>query len=215
MATQPNPTDTTYTREQWATAVLNGLGNQAPSQDAINFVINWTARENNQVQPGFNLLNTTLPEPGDKIVNSVGVRQYPTFAEGIQATDATLRQANFAALEQELQFNGIGYNPTVDAEMRSWSGGGYGFDSSWTTTPASYLLSQQEPGAPQPGIVNNPGGAIVNAEIGVQNLTQILANLGSAWQVLQSPGTWIAVGLFVAALALLIIGVIVLDTAQK
>lgn len=211
---QPGPTDTTYTRQQWATALLNSLGNQAPSQQTIDFVVNWTMQEDNQPQPGFNLLNTTQPLDGSTGTGTQGnIQVYKTFADGISATTETLKNGRYPALLQELQFNGVADNPEVESEMGTWGTGWH----SWfvTQVPSSATLNQQEPGAPEPPIVNNPGGAIVNAEVGLQNISQVLANIGSAWQVLNSPGAWIRVGIFVAALALLIIGVIVLDTAQK
>ena len=46
----------------------------------------------------WNPLNTTWREPGSSNFNSVGVQNFPTYAEGIAAMNSTLRLHYYAAL---------------------------------------------------------------------------------------------------------------------
>lgn len=203
----------TYTREDWARALLQALGNSNPTRDDVNFVINWTTQEDNQTQPGFNLLNTTQPLNGSTGTGTQGnIQVYRSFADGIQATAQTIENGNYPILWADLKDNNtqdlFAGSSEVQKEMGVW---GTGWKSWYSQTPSPTILAQQEPGT----MTNlaQPGSVVGNVVDAVQNTTQIFANIASAWQVLQSPGTWIAVGLFVAALAALIIGVIVFDTA--
>ena len=204
----------TYTRTQWATSLLQALGNSSPTQADVNFVINWTTAENNAVQPGYNLLNTTQPLNGSTGTGTQGnIQVYQSFADGITATADTLKNGRYPALYAALLANDTNAldsgNSLIQSEMGTW---GTGWKSWYSQAPSSAILSQQEPGdmlnLAQP---NSGAGNLVGA---IQNTAQLLANLGSAWALLSSPGVWIKVGLFVAAIGLLIAGVIIVDTHE-
>ena len=202
----------TYTRRDWAVALLAALGNSQPTEGTINYVINWTTQENNQVQSGYNLLNTTQPLNGSVGGGTQGnIQQYRSFADGITANADTIRNGNYPILYADLKDNNtislFSGSTEVQKEMGTW---GTGWKSWFSQPPSAAILAQQEPGD-QLNLAQ-PGSVVGNAVSAIQNTQQLLANLASAWQTLSSPGTWIRVGLFTVALGLMVIGVIVLDT---
>lgn len=108
----------------WAKSLLSGLG--LPQSGAnISAVTGWEAREggnwNNTAH--FNPLNTTWNEPGATSINSVGVKAYTSWGQGLTATEATLKSGLYndilAALKQG---NGL---PGSYHGLSVWSGGGY------------------------------------------------------------------------------------------
>jgi len=85
-------------KRTWATQLLSALG--APTSDAnITALTTWQSREgghwNNSAS--FNPLNTTLDMGNSQSMNSVGVKRYNSWDEGIQATIKTLTGANASA----------------------------------------------------------------------------------------------------------------------
>ncbi len=77
------------TRGQWAIDFLMALGNQAPSVDTIDLVAAWTKGESTAAK--YNPLATTLKYGTSSDFNSVGVKNYSTRQEGIEASVMTLR----------------------------------------------------------------------------------------------------------------------------
>ena len=78
-------------KKEWATKLLTGLG-AAATPEAIAAVTTWMAHEgghwNNSAN--YNPLNTTLDMSGNESMNSVGVKRYKSWEEGLQATINTL-----------------------------------------------------------------------------------------------------------------------------
>ncbi|MGH8397489.1 MAG: hypothetical protein ACRETA_04500 [Gammaproteobacteria bacterium] len=139
----------TYTRQQWAVAFLNGLGNANPSQSVVNWVINWTNQEGNAVggQGDFNLLNTTQSEPGSYGGGSQGNIQYfDSFSSGIAANDQVIQNGLYPDLLSALQnndFNALASGSgNIVSEMGTW---GTGWNSWYANTPSSLSLGQQFP----------------------------------------------------------------------
>ena len=84
-----------FTREEWAIALLHKLGNTNPHPYIVKFLVAWGQFEtaNPEHYAMHNLLNTTEPGYGDNLLphwNEGGVRQYPTFEDGIAANAAAL-----------------------------------------------------------------------------------------------------------------------------
>lgn len=84
-----------------ATSILQGIG--APvNQHTLGAMIGWFNAEggnwNNSAR--FNPLNTTLSAPGASSINSVGVKSYGNWHQGINATVQTLRQPNMSSIVQ-------------------------------------------------------------------------------------------------------------------
>jgi hypothetical protein len=106
--------------------ILTGL--RAPITNAnMNSLVAWEAHE----EPGWsedsvshNPLNTTLSMIGAWNLNSVGVKEYPTWTEGIQATVDTIK---FYPLILQALRSGYGLigDTTIRDELLLWSGGGY------------------------------------------------------------------------------------------
>jgi hypothetical protein len=82
-------------KQTWASQLLTALG--APVNDSnITALTTWQSREgghwNNSAS--FNPLNTTLDMGNSQSMNSVGVKRYNSWDEGIQATVSTLTGSN-------------------------------------------------------------------------------------------------------------------------
>ena len=123
-----------FIRSEWCASLLNALGNPNPSQTTLNFVIGWSASETLADSGAiYNLLNTTEPWSGATNFNSVGVRNYTSWQDGINATIATLRNGYYPELEEALRINldGVLSPPSIEilANLHTWCGGcGYGKD---------------------------------------------------------------------------------------
>ena len=121
-----------YTREQWCKDFLTAIGNTSPSNDTLNWVIGWTKIES--MPPGalYNLLNTTQSMPGSTDFNSVGVQNFISYAQGIEANKIVLENGLYPALLSALRTNdtqSLGVNTThtvnasVAANLNIWCGG--------------------------------------------------------------------------------------------
>jgi murein DD-endopeptidase MepM/ murein hydrolase activator NlpD len=107
-------------------AILTGL--RAPITTAnMDSLVAWEAHE----EPGWsedsvshNPLNTTLSMIGAWNINSAGVKQYPTWAEGIQATVNTIKFYPLI-LSAFRSGNGLIGNTSISDELLLWSGHGY------------------------------------------------------------------------------------------
>ena len=78
---------TTY--GNWARLFLHTLHAPACTRNLVVMVA-WQAAENTQAR--WNPLATTLPMPGSTEFNSVGVQNYTSLSQGVQATILTLKQ---------------------------------------------------------------------------------------------------------------------------
>jgi len=76
------------TRGQWAKDFAAALGNSNPSADIVNWISAWTKNENTKAR--FNPLATTLDYGETTNFNSVGVKNYKTRDQGIEATVKTV-----------------------------------------------------------------------------------------------------------------------------
>jgi cell wall-associated NlpC family hydrolase len=112
-ATQAGP------REEWAADLLRRLGNDTPTHATIAYMEAWHRAEGGSAS--FNWLNTTQDAPGATDYNSVGVKNYPDYATGIEATAQTLTNGRYPRTLAGL----VGNAPVVDdAEMGVWGTGG-------------------------------------------------------------------------------------------
>lgn len=82
----PIPSGGSYTPQAWARTFLAAIPEpQTPCN--VSAVVAWAAAEGGAWGgdgASFNPLNTTQPEPGDYPINSVGVKAYPNWQEGLQ-----------------------------------------------------------------------------------------------------------------------------------
>ena len=82
-------------QKTWATTLLSALG--APATDSnIAALTTWAAHEGGHWKnsANYNPLNTTLDMGGSESMNSVGVKRYTSWDQGIQATVNTLTGAS-------------------------------------------------------------------------------------------------------------------------
>lgn len=113
------------------TAVLADLGAPATAAD-ITSLADWFPREWPAWPPGAasNPLDSILPAPGSTDFNTFGgglhVQNYPTAAEGAQATAETLEGGWYPRILAALRAGaGLCGDPNLAAEFSTWSGGGY------------------------------------------------------------------------------------------
>jgi hypothetical protein len=90
----------------------------------------------------YNPLNTTLPEPGAGCFNSVCVRNYVSWGQGVTATVATLNGGYYPQIVADLRSGrGIGATP----ELATWSGGGYDSLAGTWAEAAQYMHGKTGP----------------------------------------------------------------------
>jgi len=98
-----------FTELEWATDFLSRLG--APvTPDNRKVIVAWERAEGGHFanDAHFNPLNTTLIVEGATSINSVGVKAYPDYETGMQATLTTIRANYYSAVIAALQ---AGNNP--------------------------------------------------------------------------------------------------------
>jgi hypothetical protein len=87
-AEQTPDAGTTVTRGAWAVSLLRTLGAPVCGRNLVSLVA-WQSAENTTAS--WNPLATTLSAAGARNFNGVGVKNYPSMRDGIEATVATLR----------------------------------------------------------------------------------------------------------------------------
>jgi hypothetical protein len=106
---------------QFSTAVLAGVGAPTTASN-VRSIESWIGREGGG---GLNNpLNTTYPLGGSTSFNGVGVQNYPTYADGVDATIRTLENGNYGDILLLLR-GGDGLCGHELAGLSAWSGGGY------------------------------------------------------------------------------------------
>ena len=91
--TASSDSSTSATRTQFAHDVLQSLGAPQTAEN-VRAIVAWAQAEGTAAS--FNPLATTENAPGATSFNRVGVKNYPTYAEGVQATVATLTNGRYA-----------------------------------------------------------------------------------------------------------------------
>lgn len=114
-----------HNETDFAKALLDKLGYPATSAN-INSLVTWQKREggnwNNSAH--YNPLNTTTSETGATSMNSVGVKSYGSWDQGIEATIKTLENGRYGDILSALQ-SGQGLSHGSFKGLSTWSGGGY------------------------------------------------------------------------------------------
>lgn len=202
-----------YTRQQWAVAFLNAIGNNNPSQNVIDWVVNWTRFETATGSgASYNLLNTTQPESGSTVFNSVGVQNYTSFQQGVQANASTLENGYYPSLLSALQSNNegaLGFNgspsQSVLSNLSTWCGG-CGYGNQFASNPGQGLSDSF------PGVYsgNSPTSPTTSSSMG----SPILGALG-----LPTPqsvaNAFQSIGIFLFGGILILMGVIVLFVHEE
>jgi len=108
-------------------ALLQSLG--APvTKSNLQFIIAWSNEEGGNWHNGahFNPLNTTLGAPGATTFNSVGVKAYTSWDQGVAATAATLQNGRYNDIVAALKGGDAAQTAASASSLKTWSGGGYG-----------------------------------------------------------------------------------------
>lgn len=84
----------------WAVDLLGTLG-MPVTPDNVRFLNAWAQAEGSRA--AFNPLATTQPASGASSFNSVGVRNYTSYEQGLQATAQTLRNGNYGGILSALR----------------------------------------------------------------------------------------------------------------
>lgn len=162
----------------FATSLLNAI--KAPvTQNNINTLEDWQRAEggagpqfgvkNNTAN--FNPFNTTQLEPGATSVNSVGVKSYTSWAQGLQATVTTLQNGRYNSIISDLQRNAPEATTAADVGKSPWG------TPNWTAKGISGGSGSQTTGQPLPGV---SGGNASNPENTTATPTGIVSDAGSA-----------------------------------
>lgn len=130
----PAPTSDAYlsNEDNWVSSLLSGIGapvtsaNVATIKAWINHETKWTtAVGDDSPFLTHNPLNTTRDGYGSTgTLNSDGVKYYPTFQDGLEATIATLENGDYPVILGLLR-SGQGFLNTPLAELSLWSDKGY------------------------------------------------------------------------------------------
>ena len=95
----PVPLSGHYSPLTWAKALLQQIHMPLTSAN-VAAVTAWELAEGGHWHNSarYNPLDTTMPEPGATAMNSVGVKAYLSWAQGFQATIATLRNGYYGSI---------------------------------------------------------------------------------------------------------------------
>lgn len=111
-----------HTAAQWATDFLNGIGAPA-SQQNVAAVVEWENAESGGGGGLYNPLNSVLGAPGASDVNSVGVKNYTSYQQGLAATIATFTQTQWANVVRGFKANDPdAAKQAIQAEYATWGG---------------------------------------------------------------------------------------------
>ena len=155
----------TMTKIGAATQILHGIG--APvNQHTVGAMVGWMNAEggNWNNNASYNPLNTTQEAPGARPINSVGVKAYNNWQQGISATVQTLKNGHYSGILQALHASdpqavaqAIGSSPwgtsgeTVAQTIAAATGQRYQLPSaSGVGARMSQLSAGQHPAAQQP-----------------------------------------------------------------
>lgn len=122
-----------YSRDQWTRDLLRAIGNSNPSSAILSWMYAWEVEESGHGgRAGYNLLNSTYTMPGSTVFNSVGVKSYASYSDGITANAHTLlQQGLYTYVLQALKSNdanalgmsGSGVSIGVAGDLSTWVNG--------------------------------------------------------------------------------------------
>ena len=205
---------------QFIQGVLSGLvGYRLPNGQTItkdnalttsnqDFLARWIPREGTKA--ANNPLATTQSEPGATNFNSIGVKNYPTAALGIQATVKTLTNGHYNDI---LQGIASGNADTIDSNggfahgLSTWSGGAYATLRHNGMIANTAVLPNSQPIT----VVGNNLAPSLADQLGIHNpITSAVSGVES----------WLASGLariakILLGILLIIFGVIVIVQSSK
>ena len=106
-------------RSKWSTDLLHALGYPVTASN-VAFLNAWQLGEGTRAR--FNPLATTQPWSGAGKFNSVGVRNYSSYEDGLAATVKTLRNGRYTEILAALK-SGNGTHAAVSSQLNTWGTG--------------------------------------------------------------------------------------------
>lgn len=214
----------------WESDLLTAIGAPVTATNIANLDA-WHTCEGGDSATRNNWINTTKNAPGATSINSVGVKAYPDYTTGLQATASTLLQSNMAGIVAALRqsaprsvFAGAvgaspwGSNPQCIATTSGGSGtvspppsSGGTTDTGSTSTAqlASLKLPSWLPSPFNiPFPIPTPGNPLGAAD-------RFFTLIAAAVTHLTSPAFWIRVGEFLLGGLLILVGVSVMLSETK
>lgn len=173
----------------WAVKILTALG-ATPSAVGINALVAWMGFEHGWAWTGAgnNPMNTTYAGYGGTNVNQVGVKNYPTVADGLAATVATLTQKSpsYAVLVDALKSgNGSAFWSQAGRQQLSvWGGGASYADAVYQVytdlqpVPSQYLAAHTSAGS---GAASTTPAAVNAVQTSITDLMQLLGLNNFQW----------------------------------
>lgn len=116
-----------YTRGQFARALLPKVGAEVTARN-MRALMAWMQAEGDAGR--FNPLNTTQDKPGATDFNSVGVKNYRSFVDGVNATAETLNYGadrglyGYHGIRSCLRRNAPAWRTLGAVESSAWGTGG-------------------------------------------------------------------------------------------
>jgi hypothetical protein len=119
----------------WATSLLKAGGFPQTAAN-LQSLIAWALNEGGG--GAANPLNTTQSAAGATTFNSVGVKNYPSWATGIGATIQTINNGRYPNIVADLK-SGKGIGGNAGSDLLTWSGSGYSAIAGNWARAAAYL----------------------------------------------------------------------------
>lgn len=111
----------TAKKTQFAADILHGIGAPVTAGN-LALMLAWQRSEGGSAR--FNPFNTTLSRPGAGSYNSVGVRNYTSYQQGLNATIATLRNGYYGGILSSLKHGGNPYQTAAAIGKSPWGSSG-------------------------------------------------------------------------------------------
>jgi hypothetical protein len=115
------------TREEWAISLLRWMAFPVTQRNLVALIA-WIAAEGGPPSPQakWNPLNTTQPWPGATTFNWVGVKNYATHADGLNATAKTFQWTGhgYESIVERLKKSARPRRTLAAVEASSWGTGG-------------------------------------------------------------------------------------------
>jgi hypothetical protein len=180
----------------WETQVLQGIGAPVTQQNIQNLDL-WQRAEGGSTNnpDSYNPFNTTLGTYGGSSTNSVGVKAFSSWGQGLDATIATIEQSNMAGIDNALKANSP--TPQFEAAVNSSPWGTHFGGAQLTGFNILNPLGLPGPFSGQ-GLLNEAAGGV--ASLGTSAASSFVKDLVNSGLVLR--GTLIVVGLIILFIGL-------------
>lgn len=207
----------TISRQTWINQFL-ALGGWPNTPQNVQAVLTWIMGEGTGA--AANPLATTLSAPGATNYNSSGVKNYPSYQSGLQASVDTVKNTPaYAGIDAALSSGNSSANVLQAIQnTHSWTGFGGTLQSLMgdlisTVSNFGNLINL---GVPAPGQANgNSSGAVVQQNYGIPTVGQLIGPASTLLGDITSGSWWKTVGTYALGAGLVIVGIVVFTGSQK